>query len=289
MKYLSKSLLLLSLVWVGLGCNKVSTEKDTNRLEMISRSITGYDSLARSEIMVLGTFHFDQEVLTLENQESIQKLVEVLADYQPTKIVLELEPSQQTQIDQYYRKFLIDSLDLSDKSNEVYQLGFRLARVLGHKKVYLFDDQTEYIGSLTDFTFKSFVDYAKENDKGFYDRYEKNLIDNFEQHQKMLGQQSLYDRIALMNSLRAQKMNAQRMHMYELRVGIQKSWIGPDWVARYYQRNLRMAANVLKMEETGDRILIIVGDNHKWVLDAIFEYTPDLNLASSWDLLKNVP
>lgn len=55
------------------------------------------------------------------------------------------------------------------------------------------------------------------------------------------------------------------MHMYEIRVGIQ-NWLGPDWLSRWYQRNIRMASNILKLAENKDRILIIVGDNHKWIL-----------------------
>ena len=76
------------------------------------------------------------------------------------------------------------------------------------------------------------------------------------------------------------------MHMYEIRVGIQENWIGPDWLSRWYQRNIRMASNILKLSKSEDRILVIVGDNHKWTLDMLLENTPDFEVVSSWDYLK---
>ena len=47
--------------------------------------------------MVVGTFHFQgrNEILEAKNQESIAKLIGVLSEYNPTKIVLEWEPSKQ--------------------------------------------------------------------------------------------------------------------------------------------------------------------------------------------------
>ena len=71
--------------------------------------------------------------------------------------------------------------------------------------------------------------------------------------------------------------------MFEIRVGIQNNWVGPDWLGRWYRRNIRMAGNVLKMTEAGDRILIIVGSNHKWVLDMLFNHIPEFQVSSSWD------
>lgn len=47
-----------------------------------------------------------------------------------------------------------------------------------------------------------------------------------------------------------------------------------------------MLANVFKFAEEEDRILIIVGDNHKWTFDALIENSPDFKLTPSWDYLK---
>lgn len=162
-----------------------------------------------------------------------------------------------------------------------------------HEEIYLFDDQTEFIGSLSafgkeddPFSFSRFTAYAEKKDAGFYNIHEDILISNFEINQQLMGNLTIDGHIGLLNSPKHQRTNANRMHMYELRVGIQKNWAGPDWLGRWYRRNTRMLANTLKIMDKGDKLLIIVGDNHKWTLDMLFENTPDFKLVPSWDLWK---
>ena len=72
----------------------------------------------------------------------------------------------------------------------------------------------------------------------------------------------------------------------KLLVNSAQVWIGPDWLGRWYQRNIRMMGNVMQIANNDDRILIIVGDNHKWTLDMLFENAPDFKVVSSSDYLK---
>lgn len=272
-------ILLFLFVW------NTNAQKNREALIQKSHQLKVFDTLNQSKIMVLGINHFSKDVLSTENQIGLIQLTEVLGKFQPTKIVLELQPKALAKMNQEYQNYVKDSSFISDKYNEVYQLGFRLARKMNHDSIYLFDDQTEFIGSLEGFTFDAFGAYAQENDAGFYDRYLKEITDKFQNNQTILKQQNLLNQIVLRNSPMAQKFNAQRMHSFEIRVGIQKSWIGPDWLGRFYRRNIRMMANVMKFNRPEDRILIIVGDNHKWILDELFENTPDFELVSSWHLL----
>lgn len=254
-------------------------------LESKNQQIQVFDTLQQSQVLVLGTHHFDESVLKPENQYSLFKLNTLLAMFKPTKVVVEWVPKDFELANSNYHKFLNDSTLIKDRYNEVFQIGFRLSKMMGHDSIYLFDDKTEYIGSLKDFTFEGFATYAETNDKGFYDKYEKEINEKFTFNQQLLKNQDLATEIILRNSPRAQKFNAERMHSYEVRAGIQKEWLGPDWLGRWYRRNVRMAANVLKINKPNDRILIIVGDNHKWTLDQLFEDMPDFRLISSWNFL----
>ncbi|WP_170110567.1 serine hydrolase [Flavilitoribacter nigricans] len=272
--------------------NTVRTETtDPGDMPDPGKLLLGYDDLPRSQVMVVGTHHFRQEdhydELDAENQQQLEKLADALAAFRPTKVVLEWEPRLTERANQRYSDFLNGALSIDSLTNETYQLGFRLARKMGHERLYLFDDQTEFIGSLEGFTFDKFGEYAKANDDGFYNVHESVLIERFGKNQEALDGLSLYDRLLVMNSPEAGTINAQRMHMYEIRVGIQKNWMGPDWLGRWYRRNVRMVANVLQFSEPPeDRILIIVGDNHKWVLDQLFAFSPDFELVSSYDYLQ---
>ena len=283
MKYVTK-FLFICLVCLFTK-SLFSQEPQQAELKYLETKLVDFDSLVESQVMVLGTHHFNENVLKKENQESIHRLIDLLATFSPTKIVLELEPTVSELLNADYRKYLLDTSLISKKYNEVYQLGFRLAGKMQHDSIYFFDDQTEFIGSLAGFTFDNFTDFANQNDDGFYNRFENEIISNYNLNQETFQGVSLLNEVLLRNSPKAQKINAQRMHSYEVRVGIQKNWMGPDWLGRWYQRNVRMLANVLKMNKPGDRILIIVGDNHKWVLDYLFENTPEFDLISSWDKL----
>lgn len=283
MQYGTKYLFFFFLWSFTIGV--LAQKSQFSRLKQLETKLIDFDSLHESKVMVLGTHHFSEKVLKTEHQESIHKLIELLMTFRPTKIVLELEPKISEHLNADYRKFLLDTSIINKKYNEVYQLGFRLAKEMGHDSLYLFDDQTEFIGSLTGFTFDKFTAFAKQNDEGFYNRFEKDIISNYDENQKTFQSGSLLNEVLLRNSPKAQKINAQRMHSYEVRVGIQKNWMGPDWLGRWYQRNVRMMANILKLNKPKDRMLIIVGDNHKWVLDNLFKNTPDFSLVSSWDFL----
>ena len=262
-----------------------SAQKGGLSLSQKLEQLMVFDSTNQSKVLVLATHHFKKEVLSEENQSALEQLSQLLSKFEPTKVVVEWEPKDFEKTNADFKKYLLDSSFIQNRHNEVYQIGFRLAKRMGHDSIYMFDDQTEFIGSLEGFTFDSFATYASENDAGFYDKYLEEITQKFQNNQEIFQKQNLLDQLVLRNSPIAQKFNTQRMHSFEVRVGIQKSWIGPDWVGRWYRRNVRMMANVVKMNSPGDKILIIVGDNHKWVLDALFRDTPDFELISSWDFL----
>lgn len=278
----------LIVIFLLLPCLAKSEEnkKSEYDLNLLAASLKTLNSNIQANIVVLGTHHFSSDVLSNNNQQNIERIVEQLQLYQPTKIFVEWQPSKQPEVDLAFQKYLKNELFIKSLPNEVYQLGFRLAKRLKHNKIYMFDDQTPFIGSLTNFSFESFQTYAKKHDNGFYNRLEPTIISHFEQNQIILKSVPLFEEFALRNSPQAQKINAERMHAYENRVGIQQNWIGADWLGRWYQRNVRMSSNVLKATQNNDKILIIVGDNHKWVLDFLFEQMPEFTVKSSWKLLN---
>lgn len=100
-------------------------------------------------IMFLGTFHFsnpgrddfkprvDVDVTSDRRQRELEQVLGVLARYGPTRICVEAMPDRQAELDDEYARFVAGEFDLP--SNETYQIGFRLARSLGHERVYAID------------------------------------------------------------------------------------------------------------------------------------------------------
>ena len=249
-----------------------------------------FDHLVMAEVAILGTYHFAQEEgideLTDENQKALDKLTALLAQWKPTKVVLEKEPSIDPALQNRYKKYLADPSYIDTMPNEIYQIGFRLAAKMDHERIYLFDNHPEFIGSLEGFTFEGFEEQAQTESAGVYDRHREELIQVWTHNDSLEKSAGLMDRMRIMNHPLSVRTNAQRMHLYELRAGVDKSWIGPDWVGRWYQRNLRMLSYLFAFAEPQDRILIIVGNNHKWILEQLIRNVPEFEVAPIHDILN---
>ncbi|WP_422104351.1 DUF5694 domain-containing protein [Winogradskyella sp.] len=286
-----KSIVITILALLFLSCSDNNHQEHSSvQIKADNPVFTKFDSIPKSKVMVVGSYHFRQEKgydeLSAENQKQIKKLVDRLAEFEPTKVVIEKQPQYDSIFQDLYQKYILDHQVIDTLENETFQLGFRLAKLMGHKKVYLFDNQTEFIGSLEGFTWEKFGEETAR-DSLFVNRHLDIIMESFNENQEKLSGLSLYDNIMERNSPEAQKWNAQRMHAYEVRTGIQESWMGPDWLGRWYQRNIRMMANIMSFDNQGkDRILIIAGDNHKWVLDTLLGFNPDFEVVSSYELLK---
>lgn len=101
------------------------------------------------QVMVLGMYHFANpgldtvnmevdDVLSERRQREIAVLVNSLAEWQPTRITVENEAEPPSlELPSYADT---DEL-LRTKRNESYQIGYRLARQLGHDAVYGYDER----------------------------------------------------------------------------------------------------------------------------------------------------
>ncbi len=117
---------------------------------------------ARAQVLVLGVYHMSNpgrdifnmkadDVLAPKRQAEIAQLIEVLKSFQPTKIAIEADMWSK-RVGQQYSDYLAGKYTLSRNEND--QIGYRLARELGHKTVYPVDADGE-------FPFPRIVNYAK--------------------------------------------------------------------------------------------------------------------------------
>src|SRR6185503_12168663 len=93
---------------------------------------------AKPEVLVLGVYHMSNpgrdvfnmkadDVLAPKRQREIAELIEVLKKFQPTKVAIEADPDG-SRVGQY-ADYLAGKRILT--SNEIEQLGFRLAKEMG--------------------------------------------------------------------------------------------------------------------------------------------------------------
>ena len=119
------------------------------------------------QVMLFGTFHFqdagldtvkvkDIDIFTAENQAYLEALTQRLQGFKPTRVLLEYSPENDALINERYREYLAGNYELG--ANEIYQLGFRIAKLAGHERVYSFD----YRG--VEWEAEAMFEYAKQHE-----------------------------------------------------------------------------------------------------------------------------
>jgi hypothetical protein len=219
---------------------------------------------ARPEILVLGTYHMSNpghdihnmqadDVLGPKRQQEIAQLTEVLKRFHPTKIAIEADPGSK-RVEHEYSDYLAGKYTLS--GNEIDQIGYRLAKELGHHAVYPVDVDGE-------FPWQRVVNYAKANGRAEkLAAIDANWGTLVKEEDDFLRSHTVLETLERMNS---DSRAAKDMALYYATVpyGDPFDYAGPDLLAAWYQRNIRIYHNIVTLiESPNDRILVIYGAGH---------------------------
>jgi len=219
---------------------------------------------ARPEILVLGTYHMANpghdvhnmpadDVLAPRRQQEIAQLIEVLKKFRPTKIAIEATVGSK-RAGQEFADYLAGKYALS--RNEIDQIGYRLAKSLGHTAVYPVDEDG-------DFPYMRVVNYAKAN--GLAEKFnamEARTGALVKQQGDFLQSHSVLETLDYMN---ADSSVARDVAAYFAFVPYADrfDYAGPDLLAMWYQRNIRIYRNIVALiESPSERILVIYGAGH---------------------------
>lgn len=218
----------------------------------------------RPEILVLGTYHMANpgrdihnmqadDVLAPKRQQEIEQLVSVLKKFHPTKIAIEADVGNK-QVEREYADYLAGKYTLS--RNETNQIGYRLAKELGHQTVYPVDESG-------DFPWQRVVNYAKAN--GLVEKLNHLDEDTGKQVTEESNFLQSHTVLEMFEYLNSDSMAAKGIATYFAFVpyGDPDDYAGPDLLAAWYQRNIRIYHNIVKLiESPNDRILVIYGAGH---------------------------
>ncbi|MFT3978965.1 MAG: DUF5694 domain-containing protein [Ferruginibacter sp.] len=248
------------------------------------------------KVLLLGTFHFGYpnldahktdsanyiDVLSAQRQQELQQLAEVIMRFKPTRFYIESRNAAFH--DSLYNEYLAGRYQLG--RNENYQLGYRVAKQAGLKKLYPVDAS-------------NFVSENYENYKWIDSMWKlNNAIDST--RDKYWGRQynKLYDasdsmeiKLTMLENflLMAEPKTLKRMHGNYLTTGFGTLGSnGPDMLAMWwYSRNLRIFNKILQTEPTGeDRIVVLFGNGHMPILKQCFESSPEFEVVALKSLLK---
>jgi len=219
---------------------------------------------ARPEILVLGTYHMANpghdvhnmqadDVLSARRQQEIAQLVEVVKRFHPTKIAIEADVGSQ-RVAREYSDYLAGKYTLS--RNEIDQIGYRLAKELGHRSVFSVDVDG-------DFPYLRVVNYAKANGlKEKFDALAATTGTRVKEQGDFLRTHTVLETLEYMNSDSLVTKDVASYFAF-VPYGEPFEYAGPDLLAAWYQRNIRIYHNILRLiDSPNDRILVIYGAGH---------------------------
>lgn len=221
------------------------------------------------QVMVLGTFHLDNpgqdianlqvdDVMQPKRQAEIGAILDGLARFNPTVIAVESQRRQPgTPLSERYPQFLAGTLPPS--KSEVVQYGFRLAQRLQHKNVYAVDFQG-------DFPFDGVMAFAKKTGR------DAEIAGQIQAIQGDIAKDSEFLKTHSLGALlRAHNDPAKiasdnAFYLDTLRYGALDEQPGAALVSAWYARNFNICARIVQTAKPGDRVLVVFGGGHAFLL-----------------------
>lgn len=200
-----------------------------------------------------------EDLYSEKRQTEITELVSKLADFEPTKIAVEMVVEENEALNEKYRQYKLNTYNL--EMNEIYQIGFRLGLLLGHEQIYPID----WMGK-ADMDYGEVESWAKENQSELLSSiYEGLFYPELTENKSILDYYKEINEPVLLNRLHKLYVNISR-------IGDFNNYIGMNLLSWWYKRNLIMFSNLTRlfqMEE--ERILFIVGSSHSAIVNKFIE------------------
>jgi hypothetical protein len=245
-------------------------------------------SAARAEVLVLGVYHMNNpgrdifnmhadDVLSPKRQAEIEQVMTAFKEFNPTKIAVEADV-QEDRVPKAYADYLAGKHELT--RNETEQLGFRLAKELGHKAIYPVDTDG-------DFPYQRVVDYGKASGRTKeLDAIGAEIGEMVKAQDEYLASHTVLETLLYMN---ADGKVADDVGYYyrQGQFGEPGDWAGADLVAEWFRRNMRIYSNVMQIiDSPNERVLVIFGAGHLGWLRHDFASNPKLRLRELAEFAK---
>ena len=252
-------------------------------------------------VYIVGTFHFDgargdvyktapEDMKTAENQRQLDDLVRRLAKASPDRVFVEWTPERQGYVDTTYQLYLRNEFELGN--NEVYQVGYRLGKRLKLPRIFCADAE----GS---FDYDSLVSYASQHHqteivsdlnhpKDSIARLISARIGAIYSYYQSPSGRALTDVILSNNTPEVIASGADLYNLVYARIGQGQEYPGADLASEFYQRNMRIYANILRQIDVAHdkAILIYIGSGHVSFLKEIFSSSLLFEVEDVVPLLK---
>lgn len=238
----------------------------TGNLFAQTAETTSQKEASKIQVLNIGVFHMGQtsdatsteyDEASKKAQQEIKDVTLAIAKFKPTIILVEQQPKQQEALETAYKQYLNDvTADTGFyKTNEIQLLGFEIGRLANVAKIVAIDHRMGYNYNMEPLA-------KKLNATKFFEtgKHLQALMSTVDTDVETMG---LKKALLLLNTHDAHNflinINADLLMYANSKDGFE----GADEAAKFYQRNIRMFANINKVDMTkDDRVLIISGATH---------------------------
>ncbi|MDX1569865.1 MAG: DUF5694 domain-containing protein [Xanthomonadales bacterium] len=251
-----------------------------------------------AEIMILGTFHFrdkgldsykpevDIDIFSVQRQAELREVLDRIKQrFDPTKIALEARGDwAERMTEKEYPAWLRDEFEL--KANEVYQVGFRLGKELGHDRLYFVDVMGRRYADLPE----DVEAYARSKGQLDYlsSPWDERYTRLYRHDDLAKAKRPLIETFLAMNDPERLLVGHGHYLLQAIALGEGDEYVGADLVSGWwYNRNLRIFANIRRLAEPGDRILLVIGAGHVPILLHAAQASPEFRVVPVANVLTD--
>jgi len=252
------------------------------------------------EVMVVGLYHMANpgldvhnlkadDVLSPKRQKEIEALCMRLLEFRPTKIAVESPFPHKDAVEgnrvrkkkdypQKYKEYLQGDLDVS--RNEVYQVAFRLAKMAHLDRVQGIDEAGYY-------PYGKMKKFALENGlKELFTDGEKHGAEMMAEMQNRLSTNTVIEMLNYVNQPETLLKMHQSYLTMEAKLVADDNYLGPEILSEWYKRNLKIFANILRISQPNDRVVVFFGAGHAHILKQLIQDSPDMILVQPNEYLR---
>ena len=239
-----------------------------------------------STVLLLGTFDLGGTIAADANAESdLNNVIKRLLKFAPSKVAVDETLERQAQLDKRFTLFRKGKLDPDPTALD--RIAMPVAAELDHMRLWSLGSEPRVSGMRE--RVRGFAERSGQSDRlngdhvQRYDRW-------FAQQRQYQTSESIRDNLVWMNDRRHLLEIHGRELVGEFDLGEEISdgdrYVGPDSVTEWYNRHLRMFANLQRLSvRDGERILVIADIRHIPLLRHAVEASPRFRLAEVDEVL----
>lgn len=249
----------------------------------------------KTKVMILGTFHFNDggndaykpkfslNIKSGKKQEEVRQLLKILAKYKPTKVTIESMPERQKFHDSLYNEFINGRYEPGE--NEIYQVSYRLAAMMGHKKVYTIDAPARAFDDEMNTDSFAIVHHQQKYADTVYSNMFFALYAKDDSLKSVLP---LRASLAYQNNPERLRLGLGHYLIGDFKVSAEGYYPGADGSTYWWNRNLRIFSNILQLAATSneERIFVMIGAGHLQILRFLAMACPEIEFVDVYDYLK---